>query len=92
MAALVILGHINWEKLGGSLAKDSAQAAKEKSPGEHWGTCQAQVRRKTRLWSRNHLPLEPKFPTIREAVNQLKLRSTIMDGEIAALDENSIPS
>jgi ATP dependent DNA ligase domain len=59
--------------------------------GKHWGTCQAQVRRKARLWSRNHLPLEPKFPTIREAVNQLKLRSTIMDGEIGALDENGIP-
>jgi bifunctional non-homologous end joining protein LigD len=39
---------------------------------------------KTRIWSRNHLPLEPKFPTIADAVNQLKLRSTILDGEIVA--------
>ena len=37
---------------------------------------------KARLWSRNHLPLEPKFPTIQDAVNELKLRSTILDGEI----------
>jgi hypothetical protein len=44
-----------------------------------------------RIWSRNHLPLEPKFPTVREAVNQLRLRSTILDGEIVALDEEGIP-
>ena len=37
---------------------------------------------KARLWSRNQLPLAPKFPTIQEAVNELKLRSTILDGEI----------
>jgi bifunctional non-homologous end joining protein LigD len=24
---------------------------------------------KTRIWSRNHLPLEPKFPTIQKAVD-----------------------
>src|SRR3984893_8396354 len=46
---------------------------------------------KALLWSRNHLPLEPKFPTIGDAVNQLKLRSTILDGEIVALDEEGIP-
>jgi bifunctional non-homologous end joining protein LigD len=46
---------------------------------------------KTRIWSRNHLPLEPKFPTVGEAVNQLKLRSTILDGEIVALDKDGIP-
>jgi bifunctional non-homologous end joining protein LigD len=46
---------------------------------------------KARLWSRNHLPLEPKFPTIGDAVNQLKLRSTILDGEIVALDKDGIP-
>src|SRR6266446_217830 len=44
-----------------------------------------------RIWSRNHLPLEPKFPTIDDAVNQLKLRSTILDGEIVALDGEGIP-
>jgi bifunctional non-homologous end joining protein LigD len=46
---------------------------------------------KTRIWSRNHLRLEPKFPTIGDAVNQLKLRSTILDGEIVALDKDGIP-
>jgi bifunctional non-homologous end joining protein LigD len=46
---------------------------------------------KTRIWSRNHLPLEPKFPTSADAVNQLKLRSTILDGEIVALDKDGIP-
>jgi bifunctional non-homologous end joining protein LigD len=44
-----------------------------------------------RIWSRNHLPLEPKFPTVREAVNQLRLRSTILDGEIVALDNDGVP-
>ena len=39
-----------------------------------------------RLWSRNRLPLEPKFPMVVEAIDQLKLRSTILDGEIVALD------
>ena len=46
---------------------------------------------KAQLWSRNHLPLEPKFPTIAAAVDQLKLRSTILDGEIIALDKDGIP-
>jgi bifunctional non-homologous end joining protein LigD len=46
---------------------------------------------KARLWSPNHLPLEPKFPTIQNAVNELKLRSTILDGEIVALDKDGIP-
>jgi bifunctional non-homologous end joining protein LigD len=46
---------------------------------------------KARLWSRNQLPLEPKFPMILDAVNQLKLRSTILDGEIVALDGEGIP-
>ena len=46
---------------------------------------------KARIWSRYHLPLEPKFPAIGEAVNQLGLRSTILDGEIVALDEEGVP-
>jgi hypothetical protein len=46
---------------------------------------------KARIWSRNHLPLEPKFPTIGDAVSQLNLRSTILDGEIVALDSDGIP-
>src|ERR1700737_3239717 len=46
---------------------------------------------KALLWSRNRLPLEPKFPTIGDAIRQLKLRSTIFDGEIVALDDDGIP-
>ena len=46
---------------------------------------------KARIWSRNQLPLEPKFTTVADAVNRLKLRSTILDGEIVALDEEGIP-
>jgi bifunctional non-homologous end joining protein LigD len=44
---------------------------------------------KARLWSRNHFPLEPKFPTIQDAVRQLKLCSTILDGKIVALDKKA---
>jgi len=47
---------------------------------------------KTRIWSRNHLPLESKFPMVEGAVNQLNLRSTILDGEIVALGKDGIPS
>jgi len=46
---------------------------------------------KARIWSRNRLPLEQKFPTARDAVEELNLRSTILDGEIVALDEEGIP-
>jgi bifunctional non-homologous end joining protein LigD len=46
---------------------------------------------KARIWSRNQLPLEPKFPMVLEAVDRLKLRSTILDGEIVALDPDGIP-
>ncbi len=45
---------------------------------------------KARLWSRNRLPLEPKFPMVLDAVDQLKLRSTILGGEIVALDPEGI--
>ena len=47
---------------------------------------------KARIWSRNRLPLEPKFSTIGDAVNQLNLRSTILDGEIVALDAEGVPT
>jgi ATP-dependent DNA ligase len=40
------------------------------------------------LWSRNGLPLEVKFPAVTDAVSKLKLRLTVLDGEIVAVDEN----
>jgi bifunctional non-homologous end joining protein LigD len=46
---------------------------------------------KARIWSRNHLSLESKFPSVRYAAEELNLRSTILDGEIVALDEEGIP-
>ena len=46
---------------------------------------------KARLWSRNGLSLEAKFPAIAKAVSKLKLRDTILDGEVVAVDENGIP-
>ena len=45
---------------------------------------------KPRIWSRNHLPFEQKFPTVLDAVNRLKLRSPVLDGEIVALDSDGI--
>jgi bifunctional non-homologous end joining protein LigD len=46
---------------------------------------------KPHLWSRNGLALEAKFPAVAAAVSKLKLRSTILDGEVVAVDENGIP-
>jgi bifunctional non-homologous end joining protein LigD len=46
---------------------------------------------RARLWSRNELPLEPKFPMVLDAIDRLKLRSTILDGEIVALDAEGVP-
>src|ERR1700751_5864097 len=43
------------------------------------------------LWSRNGLALEAKFPAVATAVSKLKLRSTILDGEVVAVDEDGIP-
>ena len=46
---------------------------------------------KPHLWPGNGLPLEAKFPAMATAVSKLKLRSTILDGEVVAVDENGIP-
>ena len=46
---------------------------------------------KPELWSRNGLRLETKFPGIAKAVSRLKLRSTILDGEVVAVDDDGIP-
>src|SRR5258708_38062957 len=45
---------------------------------------------KARLWSRNRLPLEPNFDGL-DAIDHLNPRSTILDGEIVALDADGIP-
>ena len=47
--------------------------------------------RKPYLWSRNGLALEAKFPVIAQAVSKLKLHSTILDGEVVAVDDNGVP-
>jgi bifunctional non-homologous end joining protein LigD len=46
---------------------------------------------KPHIWSRNGLALEAKFPAIAQVVSKLKLRSTIIDGEVVAVDKNGIP-
>jgi bifunctional non-homologous end joining protein LigD len=46
---------------------------------------------KPHLWLRNGLALEAKFPAVATAVSKLKLRSTILDGEVVAVDANGIP-
>jgi bifunctional non-homologous end joining protein LigD len=46
---------------------------------------------KPHLWSRNGLPLEQKFPAVATALSKLKPRSTILHGEVVAVDENGIP-
>jgi bifunctional non-homologous end joining protein LigD len=46
---------------------------------------------KPHLWSRNGLPLEKKFPVIAKALSTVKLRSTILDGEVVAVDKNGVP-
>jgi bifunctional non-homologous end joining protein LigD len=46
---------------------------------------------KPHRWSRNGLALEAKFPAIANAISKLKLRSSVLDGEVLAVDENGIP-
>lgn len=41
---------------------------------------------KAELWSRNHKPLSPDYPEIIAALEKLKCRSAVLDGEIVALD------
>jgi bifunctional non-homologous end joining protein LigD len=46
---------------------------------------------KPRLCSKNGLPLEQRSPAVAKALSKLKLRSTILDGEVVAVDESGIP-
>jgi bifunctional non-homologous end joining protein LigD len=43
------------------------------------------------LWSCNGLRLDSKYPLIVQALEDLKLKSAILDGEIVALDAEGIP-
>ena len=43
------------------------------------------------LWSRNGLKLDSKYPFIVQDLEDLKLKSAILDGEIVALDAEGIP-
>jgi bifunctional non-homologous end joining protein LigD len=47
---------------------------------------------KPHLWSRNGLPLEQKFPAVAKALSKLKLRSTILDGEVVAVVPRPAPT
>ncbi len=46
---------------------------------------------KIAMWSRNELDLAPRFPAVAEAVEKIKVREAVLDGEIVALDEKGIP-
>src|SRR5687768_10696540 len=39
------------------------------------------------MWSRNELDLAPRFPLIAAAMQKIKAREVVLDGEIVALDE-----
>jgi bifunctional non-homologous end joining protein LigD len=79
----------------------TASSVKEPSDSPDWifetklhGYCAIAVidsAGEARLWSRNRLALGSKFPMVQEVVNAVKLRSTILDGEIVALDKDGIP-
>lgn len=44
------------------------------------------------LWSRNHKSLNDRFPEIIEGLQKLKCANAIVDGEVAALDEEGRPT
>ena len=46
---------------------------------------------KRHLWSRNGMSLEQKFPAVAKALSKLELRSTVLDGEVVAVDADGIP-
>jgi bifunctional non-homologous end joining protein LigD len=43
------------------------------------------------LWSRNGLRLDSTYPLIAQDLKKLKVKSAILDGEIAVLDVEGIP-
>src|SRR6516165_9402056 len=55
--------------------------------------CRLMARRDSvgiRLLTRNGHDWSPRYPLIREAVNRLKVRSCLIDGEAVACDENGL--
>ena len=44
------------------------------------------------MWSRNHKSLSDHYPEIVAALRKMKLRDAVLDGEVAALDEQGRPS
>jgi CheY-like chemotaxis protein len=85
------------EALKGLLASEKIESVTLDDPERFLNHVQAHDIRVTILdvampgLSANGLPLEAKFPAIANAVSKLKLRSTILDGEVVAVDENGIP-
>src|SRR5258706_9945261 len=49
-------------------------------------------RDRARLVSRNQNDLTPQFPELRDLAQHVKARQAVIDGEVAALDENGRPS
>src|SRR4029079_19599923 len=39
------------------------------------------------MWSRNELDLAPRFPAIAAALQKMKAKEVVLDGEVVALDE-----
>src|SRR5437763_6086862 len=46
---------------------------------------------KLAMWSRNELDLVPRFPLIAAALQKIKAKEVVLDGEIVALDEKGAP-
>jgi len=46
---------------------------------------------KVAMWSRNEIDLAPRFPAIAAALQKVKAKEVVLDGEIVALDEKGAP-
>jgi bifunctional non-homologous end joining protein LigD len=49
------------------------------------------VKGEVAMWSRNELDLVPRFPLIAAAMQKIKAKEVVLDGEIVALDESGAP-
>src|SRR6185369_5914690 len=43
------------------------------------------------MWSRNELDLAPRFPLIAAALQKIKAKEVVLDGEVVAADEKGVP-